>query len=68
MLLQEMARLACRFTFLRRSFKRDVAVGEMPGAVAGIHDCWKTLRRRSPADIESDHESLCARIAALAVG
>jgi len=68
MLLGEMARLACRFTFLRRSFKRDVTLGEMPGTVARIHDCWKMLRRRGPDDVRSDHESLCAHIAGLATG
>lgn len=68
MLLQEMARLACDFTFLRRSFKRDVTAQEMPGAVSRIHDCWKTLRERCPADVRSDHESLLARITAMAAG
>ena len=68
MLLQEMARLACDFTFLRRSFKRDVTWEDMPGAVSRIHECWKALRARRPADVRSDHESLRARIAAMAAG
>lgn len=63
MLLQEMARLACQFTFLRRSFKRDVSAAAMPAAVAGIQACWRALRERSPSMIEADHRALLARLA-----
>jgi hypothetical protein len=62
MLLQEMERLGCGFSFLRRSFRRDVA-GRDPGAeIARIHGCWAGLAARTPAERERDRAALCERI------
>lgn len=63
MLLQEMHRLSCQFTFLRRSFKRDVSPLDMPYAVSRIQALWQMLHQRSHAEVESDHESLKSLIA-----
>ena len=62
LLIAEMARLGCRFTFLRRSFHRDIrghAVGE---EVPRILQAMATASRRSPAAIDRDHEELSTTI------
>jgi hypothetical protein len=57
LLLAEIARLDCRFTFLRRSFRRDVLDPEGVDAaheVATIRAAWADLRRRDAEAIARD--------------
>jgi hypothetical protein len=68
LLAGEMARLGSDFTFLRRSFLRDVAGKEMGPEVARMREAWRELRRRSPGEVEADREALLACIAELVDG
>lgn len=64
LLMSELARHDCHFTFLRRSFKRDVAGRDLPGELRAIHREWARLSRRSSLEIERDHAAFlraCAR-------
>lgn len=60
LLLAEMARLDCAFSFLRRSFKRDVVGRDLGLEVARIEELWWRLRGRSPAEVACDREELLA--------
>ncbi|MGZ8244348.1 hypothetical protein [Methylomagnum sp.] len=66
-LLEEMARIDCQFTFLRRSFKKDIASHDPAAVIAGIQACWRDLRNRPPAMIESDLHQLLAVLEPLCV-
>lgn len=61
-LLAEMARLGCDFTFLRRSFKRDVGEDECASAIARLRAGWAQLRRRPPDRVRSDHTRFVATV------
>jgi hypothetical protein len=65
LLLQEMARLDCRYTFLRRSFRRDVTTRDPAEVVGGIQRAWERLRSRDPAVVRADRHALEARLDAL---
>ena len=56
-LLEEMARLRSRFTFLRRSFRRDIVGRNVAAEVARIQETWRLLLRRAP-DQESRDRAL----------
>lgn len=62
LLMAEMSRLGCTFSFLRRSFKRDVKGRDMGAEVARIHELWRRLGRRSPSEVDHDHEELLDRL------
>jgi hypothetical protein len=57
-LIEEMARLDCQFSFLRRSFRRDTMHREPKDVVAGIHRYWQHCRERDPATIRLDRIKL----------
>jgi len=59
-LLEEMARIDCQFTFLRRSFKKDIAHRDPAEVVRGIQDYWRVLRDRPPATVQADLSQLMA--------
>jgi hypothetical protein len=61
-LLQEMARLRCDFSFLRRSFRRDLATRSAQSAVAGIQSAWRECVARDAVAVAHDHASLCTII------
>lgn len=65
-LLEEMARLQCGFSFLRRSFRRDLATRPAGAIVAGLETAWRGCLSRDPAAIERDHAALCGIIRGLA--
>lgn len=56
-LLGEMARHASGLSFLRRTFKREVAGRSMSAELAAVREAWHAARRRSPEQVESDRES-----------
>jgi len=58
-LIQEMARLDCTFSFLRRSFFRDLATRRADAMIAGIHDAWRESIARDAATVAGDHAALC---------
>jgi hypothetical protein len=60
LLIGEMARLDCHFTFLRRSFKRDTVDRDLGVEVARIQQLWRTLLGRRPTEIAADRAALLA--------
>jgi 2-keto-3-deoxy-L-rhamnonate aldolase RhmA len=61
-LLEEMERLGCRFTFLRRSFRRDSRLNEPRAMVSGIRDYWRQCAARSQSRRQADHQQLMSVI------
>lgn len=61
-LLEEMARLRCAFTFLRRSYRREVAGRHEPAEVARIQGAWRRLRDRTQDECERDRHRLCEEV------
>lgn len=64
LLLAEMARLGAAFSFLRRSFRRDIEARDLGTEVARIRSLWRELVARDAAGIERDRAALVAAIAA----
>lgn len=62
LLLAEMSRLGCRFSFLRRSFKRDVAGRDAGEEVRRIRELWSELARRTAEQVAADREALVAAL------
>lgn len=63
LLLAELARLRCDFTFLRRSFRRDTQHRDPGDIVAGIREAWVSLVTRSVLEIQRDREALLVHVA-----
>jgi hypothetical protein len=62
LLLGELARLDCGFTFLRRSFRRDLAGRDLATEVARIRSLWTELERRSPEQVAADRRHFVAAV------
>lgn len=58
LLLAEMARLDCDFTFLRRSFRRDIATRNWSLERERLAAEWRVLRARGPAQADRDRQRL----------
>lgn len=61
----ELARLDCSFTFLRRSFRRDVGDGDLTAATAAIKGALAAAARRTAHQIDADRSALDGVIASL---
>lgn len=57
-LLGEMARLSCSFSFLRRSFKREIAGRSMKDEVEKLQREWRRLLARTPREVQDDKRRL----------
>jgi hypothetical protein len=68
LLLAEMARLRCGFTFLRRSFHRDIRGRDVAAEVPRIHHALDAAFARAPARCLEDRQALRGLIAAAAAG
>ncbi len=55
MLVAEMARLNCTFSFVRRSFKKDMVGRDMRREIDRIKKYWEMLRRRTVERVTKDH-------------
>jgi hypothetical protein len=64
LLLAEMARLGCAFSFLRRSFRREVAGRDVATEIGRIRALWRELEARAAGAVERDRRELLAAIAA----
>lgn len=53
-LIQEMARLSCGFSFLRRSFRKDIQTIQPSQMVANINNYWELCNQRSKEAKRSD--------------
>lgn len=62
LLMGEMVRLGAAFTFLRRSFRRDVAHRDIGAALNGMRQLWSELARRSPLEVAANRSALRAAI------
>jgi hypothetical protein len=62
LLVAEMARLGCSFSFLRRSYRADVEAGEQASAVAAIRRALRAASERSRESAERDREDLARAI------
>lgn len=58
LLLHEMVRLGCGFTFLRRSFRRDTRDRDRAGVVGDIQGAWADSQKRDSRQIAADHAAL----------
>lgn len=59
-LMAELVRVGCDFTFLRRSFHRDIAGRSIEREVARMQAAWTRLAARSPAEVARDHAGFVA--------
>ncbi len=64
LLMGEMVRLGCSFSFLRRSFHADLRHVGLAQAVAAIRAGLAAAARRSHHDVEDDHLALLQEVAA----
>lgn len=62
LLLAEMARLEATFSFLRRSFRRDLVGRDVAVEVGRVRAAWQELRSRGAAEVERDRRALQARL------
>jgi hypothetical protein len=58
LLIAELARLECHFSFLRRSFRRDIQGRDMSMEMPRIHESIRLAGRRSAAEIARDRQHL----------
>jgi 2-keto-3-deoxy-L-rhamnonate aldolase RhmA len=66
LLTAELVRLGCRFTFLRRSFRRDVAGHDLGAALTAMREAIRRASARTEREVRRDRAELVARIADLA--
>jgi hypothetical protein len=62
LLIAEMARLQCDFSFLRRSFLRDVDRGAIGPGLADIRAAIDEARERGPGAVERDRSRLASAV------
>jgi citrate lyase beta subunit len=66
LLLGELVRLGCDFTFLRRSYRRDAAPGEQAAVLGRIREALAAAASRSADEVEADRRALVAALAEVA--
>jgi len=64
LLLADLARLDVDFTFLRRSFRRDVKADEVGPTVQEIGKLWLKLRERTQFEVSRDRSAFTAAVLA----
>ncbi|HHQ49636.1 MAG TPA: aldolase [Acidobacteria bacterium] len=62
LLLAEMVRVGADFTFLRRSFKRDIADRSWPNEIERLRSEQRRLSRRTRAEIDRDRAALAGAV------
>jgi hypothetical protein len=65
LLVGELARVRCEFTFLRRSFRRDVRGRDLGVEVPRMRDAFRAAFERGPDEVRRDRNDLDLRLAAL---
>jgi hypothetical protein len=58
LMLGELARLRCGYTFLRRSFRRDILGRDLHVELPRIHAALDRAARRSAAEVQGDRADL----------
>lgn len=64
LLISEMARLRCRFSFLRRSFLRDIVGRDLAVEIPRLRHALQAAFEASPEKLEEDHRMLLRAIEA----
>lgn len=67
LLLAEMARLDCDFSFARRSFRRDIRGRDWPCELERLSHRWDELQRRSRDQVDADRHELVRCIEGIGV-
>lgn len=65
-ILQELARLGARLTFLRRSFRRELQDRDMASEIATLRAAWTACHARGPQAVEADRARLFTDLQRLA--
>lgn len=65
-ILLELERLECSFTFLRRSFKRDLSQYGPRAICARLAAEWRNAQQRTDTQRKEDHDELSRKISSLA--
>ncbi len=68
LLIDEMARLKCSFSFLRRSFLKDVPVEKFADAIVQIRSAYAKAKKRKVEQIALSHEELLNKVRSYATG
>lgn len=63
--LQEMARLHCTMTFMRRSYKRDIIGRDAKREMRSLKAYWRKLAKRTSSQAEADHRKFRAIVKAM---
>ncbi len=63
LLLGELVRLGCDFTFLRRSYRRDAPPSEQAAVLGRIRDALAVAAARSADEVEADRRALAVALA-----
>lgn len=62
LLIGELMRLGCNFSFLRRSFFADILGKELSLEIGHLKDALEEAKSRSPIDVYADHKLLMEKI------
>jgi hypothetical protein len=65
LLMSELAALSAQFTFVRRSFRKDIVGRHIPAELSRIAELWTALRQRSAEHVRRDRAELRALIRTL---
>jgi hypothetical protein len=64
-LLREFSRLGASFSFMRRTFHRELVGRDIAAEMAAVRAVWKANNLRSPVVVENDHRSFQALLTLL---
>ncbi len=67
LLIGELARLDCRFSFLRRSFFADIQEKNLIHEIARLREFIREAQERTSYETYLDHEELIERVESLGV-
>jgi len=62
LILQELARLGARLSFLRRTFRRELADRDLGSEVLAIRSAWAAAQARGTAAVAADQAALLAEL------
>ena len=60
-LLREYGRLGCTFSFLRRTFQKEIGDRDLGAELRAVQGAWAATSQRGPIAVEQDHRDFRAR-------
>lgn len=60
-LLREYGRLGCTFSFLRRTFHKEIGDRDLRAELDAVQATWKAIGQRGPLAVQQDHRDFRAR-------